>query len=52
MSVAKTFVTDGFIIRPVEINDVDEWEKDDNYNDKAYAFAEAVIERYKECYVL
>lgn len=52
MSVAKIFVSDEYIIRPVTLADIVEWEKDDNYNAEAYAFAEAVIERYKECYTL
>ena len=52
MDVARTFVGDEYIIRPVTANDVDEWEKDDNYKEEAYAFAEAVIKEYKECYTL
>jgi len=27
-------------------------EKDSDYNEEAYAFSEAVIETYKECYTL
>lgn len=40
------------IIRPVNDDDIVEWEKHDKYNKEAYAFAEAVIEKFKECYVL
>lgn len=52
MDVAKRFVPDEYIIRPVNDNDVDEWESDSNYNKEAYAFAEAIINKYKECYIL
>ena len=45
-------MTDEYIIRPVNSNDIDEWERDSDYNEEAYAFAEAVINKYKECYIL
>lgn len=52
MDIAKTFVKDEYIIRPVNPEDIEEWEKDFNYNEEAYAFAEAIIEKYKECYIV
>jgi len=52
MDIAKTFVTDEYIIRPIDSSDIEEWNQDDNYIEEAYAFAEAVIQRYKECYIL
>lgn len=52
MDIAKRFVGDEYIIRPVNSNDIDEWERDSNYNAEAYAFAEAVIKKFKECYTL
>jgi len=52
MDVAKTFVTDEYIIRPINQNDVKEWESYSNYNKEAYAFADAVIQKYKRCYAL
>lgn len=52
MFVAREFVSDEYTIRPVEEEDIEEWKKDSNYDDEALAFAEAVIEKYKECYTL
>lgn len=52
MEVAKIFVTDEYTIRPVTPDLIEEWEKDSKYNAEAYAIAEAVIEKYKECYIL
>ena len=52
MDIAKIFLHDEYIIRPVDANDIDEWESDSNYNEEGYAFAEAVITKYKECYTL
>ncbi len=52
MSVAREFVSDEYTIRPVTPDDIEEWEKDSDYNEEAYAFSEAVIEKYKECYTL
>lgn len=51
MEVAKEFVSDKYTIRAVNDTDIEEW-KDDKYYDKALAFAEAVIEKYKECYTV
>ena len=50
MDIAKTFVTDEYIIRPIEFSDIEEWNVDDNYTEEGLAFAEAVIRKYKECY--
>lgn len=52
MEIAKRFVTDEYIVRPVMPKDIEEWESDSAYNKEAYAFAEAVIEKYKEYYTL
>ena len=52
MSVARELVSDEYTIRPVTPDDIEEWEKDSDYNEEAYAFSEAVIEKYKECYTL
>lgn len=51
MSVAREFVHDEFIIRPLEETDIAEW-KEEEYFDEAMAFAKAVIKKYKECYTL
>lgn len=50
MSVAKEFVSSEYVIRPVNDTDISEWEDGSRYNDEAYAFSEAVIEKYRECY--
>ena len=52
MDVAKIFVTDEYTIRPVTSSDIQEWENYSDYNKEAYAFAEAVIKKYENCYVL
>ena len=52
MSVAREFVSDEYTIRPVTPEDIEEWKKDSDYNDEAFAFAEAIIEKYAECYTL
>lgn len=52
MDVAKMFVTDEYTIRPVTSSDIEEWENYSDYNKEAYAFAEAVIKKYENCYVL
>ena len=52
MDVAKTFVTDEYVIRPVNQNDINEWAQNNKYDAEAYALAEAVITKYKECYLL
>lgn len=48
----KTFVGKEFIVRPMSPDDLIDWEKDFDYNDEAYAFSEAVIKKYSECYTL
>ena len=50
MDIAKSFVSDEYIIRPVDADDIEDWESDFDYNKEAYAFAEAVIEKFRECY--
>jgi hypothetical protein len=50
MVVGKEFVSSEYTIRPLDEKDINEWEKDAEYDDEAYAFAEAVIEKYRECY--
>lgn len=54
MVVAKKFVTDEYIIRPVLEEDIFEWktDKDDEYRKEACEFAETIIEKYKECYTI
>ena len=39
MSVACEFFSDESIIRPVTSDDIEEWEKDSDYNEEAYAFS-------------
>ena len=34
MDIAKTFVTDEYIIRPIEFSDIEEWNVDDNYTEE------------------
>ena len=52
MIVAKEFVNGEYTVRPVTSVDIDEWENYDYYNEEGYAFAEAVIKKYKAYYVL
>ena len=52
MDIAKTFVTDEYIVRRIDSSDIEEWNENDNYFEEACAFAEAVIQRYKGCYIL
>ena len=52
MDVAKEFVSDEYIIRPVDVKDLVEWKEDDAYFDIAKAFAVAVIEKYKHYYTV
>ena len=47
----REFISDEYTIRQVTEEDIQDW-KDDVYNDEGLAFAEAVIEKYKECYIL
>lgn len=50
MDVAKEFVTDEYVIRKVSPEDVEEWSKDCPYDDEAFKFAEAIIEKFKSYY--
>lgn len=52
MSIAKRFVTDEYTIRPIIHKDIEEWESGSEYNEEAYAFAEAIIQEYRDCYTL
>ena len=52
MDIAKQFVSDEYVIRPVNSEDIAEWEEDSDYNTEAYAFAEAVISKYKQYYTM
>lgn len=51
MDIAGRFVKEEFIIQLATDEDIKEWENDD-YFEEAFAFAGAVIEKYKECYTL
>lgn len=52
MAVAQEFVGDEYTIRLITAEDIDEWKKDSYYDAEARAFAEAVIEKFRECYTL
>lgn len=52
MKIVGEFVHGEFIIRPVTKDDITEWEKDFNYNDEAYMFAEAIIRKYISYYTI
>ena len=52
MTVAKDFVSDEYTISPVTADIIEEWERDSEYNEEAYAFAEAIIRKYKSYYTL
>ena len=53
MAVAREFVSDEYIIRQVTSVDLQKWENDRNrYDDEAYSFAEALIKKFKDFYVL
>ena len=52
MTVAKEFVKDEYTIKPVTSDIIEEWENYSDYNDEAYAFAEAVIKKFKNYYSL
>ena len=51
MDEAKTFVSGEYIIRQVTSEDIKDWENEERYLEEALAFAEAIIQKYKECYV-
>ncbi|SEA83305.1 hypothetical protein SAMN05216349_1344 [Oribacterium sp. KHPX15] len=46
----KEFVKGEYSIRPVEQKDINDWEKEFEYNEEAYKFSEAVIKEYSEYY--
>lgn len=48
----RTFVGDEFTIRLMSDKDLSEWEDYCEYNNEAYAFSEAIINKYDECYAL
>ena len=52
MCVASEFVKDEYTIRAIEDDDIEEWKNNSNYHAEALVFAEAVIEKFKECYIL
>ncbi len=52
MCIARRFVGDEFIIRLVTADDIESWKQDSDYDEEAFAFSEAVIKEYKECYTL
>lgn len=52
MVVAREFVRGEYTIREATQDVIEEWESDSEYNDEAYAFAEAVIKKYIQCYTV
>lgn len=52
MTVASEFVSGEYTIREAISQIVEDWESGSNYNEEAYAFAEAVIDKYREYYTL
>lgn len=52
MTVASEFVSDEYTIRMATPNDIEDWEEDCDYNKEAYAFAEAVIDKYEQHYTV
>ena len=52
METAKGFVSDEYTIRPVSEDDIEEWKKDSNYDEEAYAFAEILIKKFEYCYTI
>jgi len=52
MIVAREFVHGEYTIREATQDVIKEWESGSEYNDEAYAFAEAVIKEYIECYTV
>ena len=52
MVVAREFVRGEYTIREATQDVIEEWESGSEYNDEAYAFAEAVIKEYIECYTV
>lgn len=52
MTVARTFIRGEYIIREVSQKDIEKWKNEDYYTEEGYSFAQAIIEKYRECYVL
>ena len=52
MVVAREFVRGEYAIREATQDVIEEWESGSEYNDESYAFAEAVIKEYIECYTV
>lgn len=52
MSVARMYVSGEYSIRPVASDDIEEWEKGSDFKEEAYAFSEAIIEKYRGYYTL
>ncbi len=52
MVVARKFVRGEYIIKQATQDVIEEWESGSEYNEEAYAFAEAVIRKYIECYTV
>lgn len=52
MVVAREFVRGEYTISPVTLDVIKEWENSSEYNEEVYAFAEAVIRKYIECYMV
>lgn len=52
MKVASEFVSDEYTINPATSDVIAEWENGGDYNEEAYAFAEAVISKFRDYYTL
>ena len=52
MTVASEFVHGEYTIREATAEVIEDWDNGGEYNKEAYAFAEAVIDRYKDYYTL
>ena len=52
MIVAREFVRGEYTIREATQDVIEEWERGSEYNEEAYAFSEAVIRKYIECYTV
>lgn len=52
MIIARNFVKGEYIIKPATHEVIEEWECDVDYNEEAYAFAEVVINKFRNYYTL
>lgn len=52
MNVAREFVRGEYIINQATPNVIEEWENGSEYNEEAYAFAEAMIRKYIDYYTI